>query len=390
MVVYLATRDLIPFYAVYAIFFTDNGLSTGEIGSLFIVWSVAGFVLEIPSGAWADTVDRRLLLIASGVVYVGVFLSWVVFPSYAGFLLGFALWGLSGAMQSGTFEAYLYDELTALGRSDEYAMVKGRAQFAASLAEIAAMPAAAGLLVLGGFELVGWVSVGAAVLHTLAAVALPPAAKVESADELPPGGPWVRRYASMLGDGLRETARVPTVRRAVIVAAALYGLFSIDEYYVLVGEEQGLGPVEVAWLSALLSLGFGLGTLAAGYTARWSSLRVAALYAVGAVVSSLGLLAGGWGGYVALAVGYALLANGYLVGETRIQEVIEGQARATVTSVWGLGTEFFAIASYAAVAVGAGWVSLTTVMAAFGIPLVLTALLATRWLPGPRVVEPAR
>ena len=47
-VAYFAVRDLIPLCAVYALLFSDNGLSTAEISSLLVIWSVTAFVLEVP------------------------------------------------------------------------------------------------------------------------------------------------------------------------------------------------------------------------------------------------------------------------------------------------------------------------------------------------------
>jgi MFS family permease len=336
----------------------------------------------VPSGAWADAVDRRLLLIASGLIYAGAFACWMVFPSLAGFLVGFMLWGLSGAMQSGTFEAYLYDELAQVGRESDYAQVKGLAQAVAAIGELATMAVAAWLMAAGGYELVGWVSVALALVHAVAAASLPKARPVERADQ------FGHRYVSMLREGLHETARVPVVRRAVVVGAAMVGLVAFDEYLTLVGHEQGLSAEQVPWLAAILVVGYSVGTLMAGVTASWASVRVATLYGTGAVAVSAGVLAGGWAGYAALGVGYALLSNGYLVSEARLQEAIEGEARATVTSVWGLGSEVFAIIVFAAVGIGTQWWSLPMVVAACGVPLVLTALVATRWLPPPSTASP--
>ena len=72
-------------------------------------------MLEVPSGAWADTVDRRWLLILSGIVYAAAFAFWIVWPTYLGFAIGFVLWGASSALMSGTFEALVYDELDPAG-----------------------------------------------------------------------------------------------------------------------------------------------------------------------------------------------------------------------------------------------------------------------------------
>ena len=76
-------------------------MSDAQISTLFIIWSVTSFLVEVPSGAWADTVDRRHLLVLSAVVYAAAFSSWLVWPTFAGFALGFVLWGVSGALMSG-------------------------------------------------------------------------------------------------------------------------------------------------------------------------------------------------------------------------------------------------------------------------------------------------
>ena len=72
----------------------------------------------------------------------------------------------------------------------------------------------------------------------------------------------------------------------------------------------------------------------------------------GALLISAGALVGPvelqWVGFTAIGVGYGLLNNAMLVAEARLQQVITGPARATVTSVHGFATEVFAVAVYAA------------------------------------------
>ena len=62
---YHASRDLVPLYAVYSLLFVDHGVSTSHLSLLLILWSATSFVFEVPSGAWADTFDRRRLLVVS-------------------------------------------------------------------------------------------------------------------------------------------------------------------------------------------------------------------------------------------------------------------------------------------------------------------------------------
>ena len=74
----------------------------------------------MPSGAWADTFDRRRLLVVSAVVYAAGFATWMIWQTFAGFAVGFVLWGLSSALMSGTFESLVYDELVERDATDRY------------------------------------------------------------------------------------------------------------------------------------------------------------------------------------------------------------------------------------------------------------------------------
>lgn len=328
VVSYAATRELIPLYAVYALLFRDHGLSPGAVSSLLVIWSVASFVLEVPSGAWADAVDRRLLLILSAAIYVAAFSSWMLWPAYPGFALGFVLWGASSAMQSGTFEAFLYDELAARDATDSYARITGWTHSFAMVATVIGIAAAGPLYAWGGYPLVGWTSVAVAGLHGVLAWSLPRAPKSAEASE-------DRGYLAMLRGGLGEAVRVPRVRYAVLLAAA-FGILAIDEYFSLLARDMGASNTTVPWLVALTLVGPAIGTALAGRTAGMSGRRMAWMVAAAAVLLSGGALAGNVAGFVALSAGYGLAWNAAVVADARVQDAIEGPARATVTSVSGL------------------------------------------------------
>ena len=170
---YTATRDLIPIYGIYALLFSDRGLSAGAVSSLFVVWSITGFVFEIPSGTWADTYDRRRLLVWASLISAAGFAMWTVWPTYPGFAAGFALWGLSGAMTSGTFEALLYDELSVLGSTTAYPRLVGWSHAAENAAATVGILLGAPLFALGGYALAGWTSVAFAAVGAVFAAGLP-------------------------------------------------------------------------------------------------------------------------------------------------------------------------------------------------------------------------
>ncbi|MEU7630089.1 MFS transporter [Nocardia sp. NPDC049220] len=183
-VLFRSTGELIPLYALYALLFADHGMSSGQISLLFAIWSVTSFLLEVPSGAWADTVSRRALLTLSGVLLTGGFTLWTVVPSFPGFATGFVLWGISGALASGTFEALLYDELATRGESAAYPRILGYTRAGAEMAVVVAIVVATPLYLWGGYPFVGWSSVAMAALHSALAVSLPTAPKVVSAVDI--------------------------------------------------------------------------------------------------------------------------------------------------------------------------------------------------------------
>ncbi len=380
-------RDLVPLYAVYALLFRDSGLSAAEVSTLFVVWSVAGFVFEVPSGAWADTVDRRSLLLGSSLVHAAGFACWMLFPGYAGFAAGFVLWGLSGAMMSGTFEALVFEELDAAGQAASYPRLMGHAHALAMTANLVATVSAAPLVAWGGYPFVGWTSVAVAGLQAGLALTFPASARRHDHrvhDLTVETERTAVRYAAMLRAGVREAARTTDVRRAVLIAAAVVGASAYDEYFPLVARHHGVATGTVPWLIGLVVLGQVVGTALAGRAAGMSGARMGWLLLGAAVLISGGALAAPQAGFVGIAVGYGLLNNAMVVSEARIQSVISGPARATVTSVAGLATEAVALAVYVSFAATAGVLSVPVQVAALGVPLVLVALLARRRLPAPR------
>ena len=79
---YAFLDDFVLLYPVYALLFSDTGLSVWQISSLFVLWSFTSLLLEVPSGAWADAVSRRLLLWLGPLLTAAGFALWVLVPSY--------------------------------------------------------------------------------------------------------------------------------------------------------------------------------------------------------------------------------------------------------------------------------------------------------------------
>jgi hypothetical protein len=188
----------------------------------------------------------------------------------------------------------------------------------------------------------------------------------------------------MLRAGLAESRHHPDVRRILLLAAAMVGFTAYDEYFPLVARDHGVSTTVIPILIAVTVVGQAIGTALVGRTARASGRTVAILLAGGAALISVGALVTPYAGFVAIAVGYGLANNAMLVGETRLQDVITGPARATVTSVLGLLEEIVAVALFACFAIGSRFLGFPALVALLGVPAVLVACAVVRWLPDRR------
>lgn len=334
--------------------------------------------MEIPSGAWADVVGRRKLLILSALLYGAGFGTWTVFPSYLGFASGFVLWAASSALMSGTFQAFVYDELSAIGAQQRYASLSGWCDSWSMIANLTATLMAAPLYAVGGYRLLGAVSVAAALVQALVAASLPAAPRSEG----PPQDEPDLGYAAMLRAGLGEALRVPLVRRCIIITAMLAGLLVLDEYFGLIAKEHAMPTSAVPVLIGITVAAQAIGTALAGRTARISGRVMAGVLAVSAVVIAAGAAQGRWFGFIAIAVGYGAVSNLIIVAEARVQASIAGPARSTVTSVIGLAEEVLALSAFGMIAVGAHWLSISTLVMLLTVPMLAIGLLVVRWLPG--------
>ncbi|MCX5042283.1 MFS transporter [Aldersonia sp. NBC_00410] len=388
-VAYRGAGEFIPFYALYALLFADHGLNTAQISALLAVWSLTAFVLEVPSGAWADLVSRRLLLVMAGVLTAVGFACWSIFPGFIGFAAGFLLWGVGGALQSGTFEALLYDELDARGAAGDYARILGYATAAAELSALLAILAAAPLFDWGGYALVGWSSVAAALVQVALASTLPAAPKV--AEPLTARRTPLAGYLAMLRSGVGEAMRHGVVRRGVLLAALLYGLTAIDEYFGLLAHDAGAATGTVPLLVGLTVAGSLIGSTLAARTSGMRARAMAAALIVAGLALAVGALIGGPGlfgaaGFAAIGVGYGIVMNATVVTEARLQDAITGPARATVTSAAGLLSELVSLAIFAAVAVLTAVLPISATLALLATPVLLSGFLALRWLPRARAI----
>ncbi|MCF1594196.1 MFS transporter [Streptomyces muensis] len=363
--------DFVLLYPVYALLFADTGLSLWQISSLFALWSITGVLLEVPSGAWADTVSRRRLLWIGPLLTAVGFALWVVTPSYWAFAVGFVLWGAGGALGSGALEALVYDELDRLGAADQYARVMGRARAARLVGTMGSAGLAGPAFALGGYPVVGAASILVCLLTAATATRFPehrvrPATGEES-------------WATTLRTGLAEVRADRSVRGALLLIPAVAAVWgALDEYTPLLVRDIGVAEATVPYLILLIWAGVTAGSLLTGPAERLGTRGLAVLLAAAALAMAVGAVAGSVAGIALVGLAFGGFQVAEVLADVRLQHRIDDSRRATLTSVASLGTELATVATFALYALLGTELAHSTVFAVLAIPYLVTALALTR------------
>ena len=115
------------YYPVIGVLFLDLGLTLEQYALLNVIWAAVIIVLEIPSGALADVIGRRRIVILASALMVaemavfafaprGEWLFWLL-------VLNRLLSGAAEACASGADEALAYDSLPEAARNTEWPRV---------------------------------------------------------------------------------------------------------------------------------------------------------------------------------------------------------------------------------------------------------------------------
>ena len=117
------------YYPVFTILFLDYGLTIEQFALLNTVWAVTIVLGEVPSGALADLLGRKRLLVATSLLMILEMLIIAFVPLgngkliFTAFLVNRILSGLAEAMASGADEAMAYDTLVEAGIEREWPRV---------------------------------------------------------------------------------------------------------------------------------------------------------------------------------------------------------------------------------------------------------------------------
>ncbi len=373
-----------------------RGLELGAVGAVFAVHSAVLIILEVPSGALADTFGRRRVLLVGAALTAASLGTFAVAQSVPAFMASVAALGTGRALISGALEAWYVDSLRALDPIAPLArgLSRGTAAEAIALGMGALVGGALVSLAdpsdvadgaLAGYGLAALVGAATALVYLAAVAALvhEPAREAHLHDA---GHSAASRIRMVFATARSEIAASITVR-VIFVTAVAFG-------FAMSAVELLWQPHLAAELGGDTRHGFEFGAVAAG-----SMLAVA----VGAATSprlrgNLGLR----GGYLAslglVAVSTALLGEPdaplafvalYLVTYLSygfvepmhvelLNDAVGSDARATLISGESLAAQGGALVANLTVGALAAAEGTTTAWALAGALLALTGLLVAR------------
>jgi len=327
-------------YPLYNVMFAERGgLSTFQISLLLGIWAVIILLAEVPTGALADKYSRRNLLGLAQIIRAIGYGIWVFWPTFEGFLLGLALWGIGRSLSSGTFEALVFDELKTAGKETLYAKVLGRSESFAMFfglgATLLAMPVFAWL----GYEGVLWSSVIATILASGMAFTLPHKKKQDNIEPVP--------YATIIRQAITEVRGNRALLRLIAFGVFVGVLFRIfDEYASLIIKAGDVSTVLIPAVSLLVFLPVIVMDFFAYKLEKWRPVSfMVLLIAAGAALAAAGKFLGP-AGLVGFAAFMLLVKVSITVFGAKVQHAIQGKTRATITSINGLGVEAGAVIGF--------------------------------------------
>jgi MFS family permease len=314
-----------PIYPLYGVMFVARGLTPFEVSATLMAWSITAFALQIPAGIAADRWSRRWILAIGQVLRAVGFVAWLVWPTFAGFLVGMVLWGVKSALTSGTFESLVYDELAQDGRPRDYARVMGRAQglgFAAIL--LAALGAAA--MVGLGYPAVLIASIATGLAAGVAALILPRAVKrLDIAS---------RHYLGHLREGFAYILKHPALPALVgFMCLSLAFGGGLEGFWPIFAAKAGLATAGVSLFVAAVSAAEAAG---AALAHRLGQAPRAVFHGLFALIGLLIAVAAA--GFAPWSVGLLVVLCGLFKVidvnfDARLHGLIPTETRATIASV---------------------------------------------------------
>jgi MFS family permease len=254
----------------------ERGISPATVAAILAIGDVAVFVVEVPTGWFADRLGHRAsLIVGSSLQVLGMLACWLG-RGVPDLVIASLLVACGDAFRSGADQALLYRTCVALGREDRFQPVEARTR-ATGLVALVVLLLGGGVVVARWGFAAGW---AAEVALSLAGLAIA-CAMVEP----PSDGSWIDRREST-PESTEPLRKARAIAFLVIPAALLGGAASASSFLAQTGGTAG--PVGVTILVAAITLAESAGAATAS---RVTEAGLRGQWILAAVGAAVGLMA---------------------------------------------------------------------------------------------------
>jgi MFS family permease len=224
--------------------FLEKGLDFTDIGLLIAVRELTTNLLEIPSGAVADVISRRLSMILSFGAYIVAFGTLAYATDMNLLYLGMVLFGIGEAFRSGTHKAMIFAWLRSQGREDErvkfYGYTRSWSKYGSAFSVALAAPI---VLFSDSYE---WIFLAAIIPYALNIVNF--LGYPKDLDETD-GAVSMAEVVEHAGRTVSDSVRHPRLRRLFFESMGFDGVFAATKDYLQPVLAALALTLAVSWIS---------------------------------------------------------------------------------------------------------------------------------------------
>lgn len=351
------------YYPIFTVLFLDMGLTLEQFFLLNAVWAVAIVLLEVPSGAFADTFGRRNLIVLAGCCMVVEILILCFVPIgdntiiFWALLINRVISGGAEAFASGADEALAFDTLKQEGEEDQWPKVLDLLMRWQSAAFVVAMLMGAAVYDADFMTMIGGLFGFEGEVHKTTSLRFPlylnlitalgvlfialkmRELKTTDGDDGPKSpaaafklvfqtGSWIIKTPVVLVIIVAALTFDSTARTMITLASEYYRLIQIPEVaFGILGAIMGMiGIVAPIYARKLVEKKSAL--------FNWSLLAIILLVSLVGISFSVPY----WGIIPMLGIGLVMMLMGFFVSHYLNQNVTDSNRRATVLSFRSLAT----------------------------------------------------
>ena len=277
---------------VYPLFLRSRGLDQLEINSVLAVYFTVTLLLDVPTGAFADAIGRRLAFVLGAILRCLAFAFYFLSHTYVLFLVAETIDAIGTTFCSGAIDAWAVDALDEAGFSGSRDALFSRV---AQLTGLGFMVTALAGAYAGAIDIaLPWLlGAGGFLLSALAGTLL----RERRDPDVSGRGARAAAIGTRIAAGLRQGVSVRSVRLLSLAEAVILGLWAPYwlEWPLLFTDGFGAGVWVVGWIFCVLVVGRMLGAEGAarmrGVAAERPRLLSALLVASGLLLAGAGFAA---------------------------------------------------------------------------------------------------